>query len=204
VRHHYSNKEKQFIIENAKGISCKELTKKFNRKFRLKVSENSIKIQKSRLGVKSGIITRFEKGQIPFNKGLEGYMKPEQYEKCKKTMIKKGHVPHNIKPVGSERKNKKCGMLIKSKEGYWTTKARYIYEQEYGKIPDGYKVIFADRNINNFNLDNLVLVSNAEAMIMSNKQLFKENKELTKTGVIIAKVIHKANGGIKYGKQSNS
>ncbi len=204
MKHQYSDEENYFIIQNAKGISCKELTKRFNKKFKTNVSENSIKIKKSKLGVKSGIVTKFEKGQIPFNKGMKGYMKPEQYEKCKKTMFKKGHIPHNLKPVGSERKNKKCGMLVKSKEGFWTTKSRYIYEQKYGKIPDGYKIIFADRNINNFDLDNLVLVSNAEAMIMSNKQLFKENKELTKTGVIIAKVIHKANYRRKYGKQSNS
>ena len=204
MKHNYSDEENQFIIQNAKGISCKELTERFNKKFKLKISENSIKQKKSRLNVKSDIITRFEKGNTPFNKGMKGYMSPKQYERCKKTMFKKGQKPSNYKPIGSERKDKKCGAMVKSRDGYWTTKARYIYEQEYGKIPYGYKIIFADRNINNFDLDNLVLVSNAEAMIMSSKRLYKEDKELTKTGIIIAKVIHKANGGRKYGEQSNS
>lgn len=203
MKHNYSDEENQFIIQNAKGISCKELTKRFNKKFNLKVSENSIKLKKSRLKVKSGLVNRFEKGHIPFNKGMKGYMKPEQYEKCKKTMFKKGHIPYNLRSIGSERKNKNCGMLVKSQEGLWMTKSRYIYEKKYGKIPKGYRVIFADRNINNFDLDNLILVTNAEAMIMSSKQLYKDDKELTKTGIIIAKVIHKANGGRKYGKQSN-
>ena len=71
-------------------------------------------------------------------------------------------------------------------------KSRYVYEQAYGTIPKGHKVIFADGNNRNFDLDNLVLVSNAEELIMNKRKLMKEDASLTKTGALIAKVLNKA------------
>ena len=57
----------------------------------------------------------------------------------------------------------------------------------------GHKVIFADGNKRNFDIDNLILVSDSEALIMNANKLRYENKELTKTGALIAKVIDKTN-----------
>lgn len=72
-------------------------------------------------------------------------------------------------------------------------KGRYIYEQAYGKIPKGHKVIFADGDNRNFDLNNLVLVSNAEELIMNRNKLLKKDNELTKVGITIAKVLDKVN-----------
>lgn len=57
----------------------------------------------------------------------------------------------------------------------------------------GHKVIFADRNKRNFDLDNLILVTDSEALIMNTNKLIYEDAELTKTGSLIAKVIDKTN-----------
>lgn len=196
--HKYSAEEHQFLIDNVKGITLKELTRRFNEKFNTNVSENAISNQKTKLGIRSGILGgQFPKGHIPANKGKKGYMSPEQYEKCKATMFKKGNVPANRRPIGSERYNSRDGILIKVQDGQlqknWMPKGRYIYEQAHGKIPEGHKVIFADGNNQNFDLDNLVLVSNAEELIMNRNKLFKQNKHLTKAGVAVAKVINKVN-----------
>lgn len=196
--HKYSAEEHQFLIDNVKGITLKELTRRFNKKFNTNVSENAISNQKTKLGIRSGILGgQFPKGHIPANKGRKGYMTPEQYEKCKATMFKKGNVLANRRPIGSERYNSRDGILIKVQDGHlqknWMPKGRYIYEQAHGKIPEGHKVIFADGNNKNFDLDNLVLVSNAEELIMNRNKLFKQHKELTKAGVAVAKVINKVN-----------
>ena len=108
------------------------------------------------------------------------------------------HISSGLKscnrPVGSERKDPKGYVLIKIAEpDKWIEKHRYIYEKEYGKIPTGYKVIFADRNKENFNIDNLILVTDAESLIMNNKKLIYEEAELTKTGSLIAKIIDRTN-----------
>ena len=93
-------------------------------------------------------------GRIPANKGKKGCMTQEQYEKCKHTMFKKGNVPSNRRIIGSERVGKDGYILIKVQDGKlkrnWMPKHRYLYEQEYGKIPEGYKLIFADGNKLNF------------------------------------------------------
>lgn len=198
MRHIYSDEEHQFIIDNVEGITLKELTKRFNEKFNLNVTENAIANRKNILGLRSGIVGgQFQKGHIPANKGKKGYMTPEQYEKCKATMFKKGNIPANHRPIGSERIDKRDGsILVKVKDGQlqknWMSKSRYIYEQAHGKIPAGHKVIFADGDHSNFDLDNLILVSNAEELIMNQRNLISKEAEFTKTGAVIAKVLNKA------------
>lgn len=139
---------------------------------------------------------RFEKGHIPFNKGKKwsDYMSEESQEELRKHLFKKGNKVHNSRPIGSERFDKDYYVVVKVAEpNKWQLKHRYLYEQKYGKIPKGYNLIFADGDKYNFDLDNLVLVSNAELLIMNKKGLYKKNKELTKTGSLVAKVINKTN-----------
>lgn len=124
-------------------------------------------------------------------------MSPEQYKKCQATMFKKGNIPANRRPIGSERLDKNGYILIKIQDGHktknWTRKHRYLYEQAYGNVPKGYKVIFADGNNRNFDLENLILVSDAEELIMNRNKLFKKDTELTKAGVVVAKLLDKVN-----------
>ena len=53
MRHIYSDEEHQFIIDNVEGITLKELTKRFNEKFNLNVTENAIANRKNILGLRS-------------------------------------------------------------------------------------------------------------------------------------------------------
>lgn len=57
----------------------------------------------------------------------------------------------------------------------------------------GHKVIFADKNNRNFAPNNLILVSDSEALIMNMNKLIYEDSEITKIGSNIAKVIDKTN-----------
>ena len=196
MRHIYSQLEDQYLTENVKGITLKELTDKFNKQFDLNMSESSIANRKVKLGIQSGIVGgQFEKGQTSWNKGKK--MSPSQYKKSEPTMFKKGNIPANARAIGSERVDKNGYILIKIQDGHknknWIRKHRYLYEQAYGKVPKGHKVIFADGDNRNFDLDNLILVSDAEELIMNRNNLFKEDTELTKAGVVVAKLLDKVN-----------
>ncbi len=185
----------EFLKENVKGITLKELRNRFNTRFNMNVSESSISSLKAKYNLKSGIVGgQFEKGQVSWNKGKK--MSSYQYQRCKATMFKKGSIPPNHKSIGSEREDKDGYILIKIQDGHknknWTRKHRYLYEQAYGKIPKGYKVIFADGNNRNFDLDNLIMVSNAEELIMNQRKLISNNAEHTKVGVNIAKLLSRA------------
>lgn len=195
IRHKYTEEEDKYLKDNVKGISLKELTDKFNQKFNNNLSERAIANRKVKLHLSSGIIGgQFQKGHDSFNKGKKWneYMPKEKQKNCLKTAFKKGNIPHNHRNVFEERFNKNGYIEIKVKEpNVWQEKQRYIYEQCYGKIPKNHKVIFLDGNNRNFNIDNLKLVSNAENLIINHKKLRYNNKELTETGILIAKIIHK-------------
>ena len=197
MRHKYTCEEIQFLIDNVKEITLKELTDRFNNKFKWNLSESAIAHQKNKLGLTSGIVGgQFQKGQTPFNKGKtwNEYMSREGQKNSSKTQFQKNNIPLATKPVGAERKDKDGYIEIKiAMPNKWQLKQRYVYEHTYGKIPKGYNVIFANGNKYNFDLDNLILVSNAELLIMNRRGLYKKDKDLTKTGSLIAKVIDKTN-----------
>ncbi len=195
--HKFTDEQIEFIREIAPGRYAADITKLFNEKFNLDLKVSQIESCKRNHKIRSGIDCRFEKGHIPANKGKKGSMSPEQYKRCQATMFKKGSIPPNRREIGSERITKDGYLKIKVRDGHknknWELKHRYIYEQAYGKIPAGHKVIFADGNNRNFELDNLVLITDAEGLIMNRNKLFKKDKDLTKAGVTVAKILDKVN-----------
>lgn len=205
--HRYTNEEEHFLINNVKGITLKELTKKFNEKFNLNISEISIENKKRALKLKSGIVGgQFKKGHKAFNKGKKWkeYLTKEQQEKAKTTLFKKGNVPANHREIGSERINVDGYIEIKVGEPRkWRLKHKVIYEEYYGAIPKGYNVIFADGNKMNLSINNLLLVSDSELLIMNRNKLIYQDNELTKAGLNIAKVIKKTNKLKKRYKNAN-
>ena len=193
IRHYYSEEEDKFLIDNVKGISLKELRDQFNKKFGYNLSESAIANRKNKLGLSSGIKGgQFQKGSVPFNKGKKqkDYMSEEAINKTKNTRFQKGNIPHNHRPVGSERTTVDGYIEVKVAEpNKWKTKAVVIYEEEYGKIPKGHKVIYLDGNRQNLDISNLKVISSAEELIMNSNNLRYDNKELTESGCIVAKII---------------
>ena len=193
IRHYYSEEEDKFLIDNVKGISLKELRDQFNKKFGYNLSESAIANRKNKLGLSSGIKGgQFQKGSVPFNKGKKQkhYMNEEAINKTKNTRFQKGNIPHNHRPVGSERTTVDGYIEVKVAEpNKWKTKAVVIYEEEYGKIPKGHKVIYLDGIRQNLDISNLKVISSAEELIMNSNNLRYDNKELTESGCIVAKII---------------
>lgn len=65
----------------------------------------------------------------------------------------------------------------------WVQKHRYIYEQVYGQIPEGYIVIFLDSNRMNFEPDNLYAVPRSIHARMTQNHWYTESKEHTMTAI---------------------
>lgn len=194
--HRYSEEQKEFIITNNYGKYSKELAEMFNQHFNTNITAKEIAYFRRNHKLKSGLTGQFKKGNVAHNKGKKQieYMSQESIERTKETRFKKGNKPKNYRPIGSERITKDGYIEVKvSDPNKWETKNKIIYKQYFGDIPKGHKVIYADGNKLNNDINNLILVSNNEELIMNRHKLRTENIELTKTGYLIAKVIDKTN-----------
>lgn len=202
----YTKEQKEFLITNNYMRTAKDLTDMFNEKFGTNLTTTNIKNFRSNNKIKSGLTGRFEKGQISWNKGKtwDEFMSKEGQANSRKTTFKKGHTPVNSDTVGTEKWKSSHsnrddeGFLyvkIQDKKGRfnWKQKHRLIWEEVYGPIPKGYKLIFLDGDRHHIELNNLALVSNSQMLIMNKNNLIYEEKELTKIGINIAKVKDKVN-----------
>lgn len=184
--HKWSEEEKAYLASIVKNKTYKEITSLMNDKFEYQFTESQIKGALNRYKLKTGTGGHFKKGSTPWNKGLKGCMG------ANKTSFKVGTIPPNQVPVGTESYVKGGYIKVKVADpNKWELKQRLIYKKHYGEIPKNHNIIFADGNMYNFDIDNLIAVSKAELLIMNNNKLIYKDKELTKTGANIAKVIDK-------------
>ena len=135
-------------VEYLKSIAHmpnKDMCAMFNSKFRENKTERSMKDFCYRHGILKGFNSgRFKKGAIPWNK----------------------HNDQNIarkKPPGHEWVD--CdGYTWVKVEGIksMVLKHRHVWESINGKIPNGYMIVFKDKNRSNCNIENLIIVSRSE------------------------------------------
>lgn len=188
--HEYTKEQDKFIRENAKGRYVKELTELSNQHFSLSLGENQIRAYKKNHKISSGLDGRYQKGSTPFNKGKKKY-----WVGGEETQFKKGQMPHNWKPLGSERITKDNYIQIKIQEGQfqknWRGKHILIWEEINGPLPKGHAIIFGDRDRRNFDIDNLICVSRAQLARLNQNGLIQRDVDLTRTGIVIADVIAK-------------
>lgn len=125
------------------------------------------------------IAHQFKKGQPPANKGKR--MSPETYSRVAPTMFRKGNVPANHRPVGSERVNIEGYVEIKVAEpNRWKLKHRVIWEQEYGRIPKGSNIQFRNRNRQDIRIENLYLISRQDQLKNENSLMARYPEDLRK------------------------
>ena len=183
--HHYSPEEIKFILSIQQGIGHQEITDRVNAQFDLQLTKNQIKGFLGNRHLNTGRTGRFKKGHEPQNKGVQSCASGSE-----KTWFLPGHMPANHRPVGSERTNVDGYTEIKVAEPKkWKMKHVLIWETENGPLPKGHAVIFGDGDKTNLTLKNLILVTRGELAILNHKGLIQGNADLTRTGVLIARVL---------------
>jgi len=114
---------------------------------------------------KHHIIWEAANGPIPEGQKVCFADKDKRNFALKNLVLKRG--PSYV-PEGTERKyGYYDGILVKTESGRWRSKHCVLWEEAYGKIPNGKVVVFADGDKNNFNRENLVLVSKKDIMYLS-------------------------------------
>ena len=179
-----------FIHEHYKGTGPKQMAQILNDTFRTSYTMQQLSAYYKNHHLNSGLTGRYEKGHVSHNKGRKGYYAPGS----EKGWFRKGEKPWDTVPVGTVVV-KSDGYLWKKvddKPGVWTQNWRQLHlllwEEAYGAVPEGHRVIFKDGDRQNCVLENLALVSLAENAVMNKQGLRFDNAEHTETGILIAKI----------------
>jgi hypothetical protein len=152
---HRSTKEVAFI-------TGKTINQCYNKAFALQLHKTPEYLATEASGrlKHSRVESQFSQGHTPWNKGMKGIAFGGH-----ETRFKKGSVPPNHKEVGSERIDEDGYTYIKIAEHTrWVLKHRHIYEHHHGKLEPHMIVIFRDRNISNFEIENLEAITKVENM----------------------------------------
>jgi hypothetical protein len=126
---------------------------------------------RKRMGWKTGRTGCFEKGQVPFNKGVPCPPgKGGRHPNARKTQFKKGNVSHTYRGPGHERIDSKDGyvILIVAERNPWTGAAtrpvhkhRWLWEQKNGPLPKGMALKCLDGDKTNTDPSNWEMVPRA-------------------------------------------
>ncbi|MBR5578407.1 MAG: HNH endonuclease [Lachnospiraceae bacterium] len=188
----------EFINKNYKGIGPKKMAELLNGKFGSSYTKEQIKGYYANHDLNSGLTGHFKKGSIPYNKGKtwKEYMSEEAQKKSLQTTFRKGEAPSNELPLGTISKRGDGQTLIKvSMTGKswerWKTIQRKVWEEHHGPIPQGMMISFKDGNNENFDIDNLFLMTKGENAQLNRRKLRFKNAERTETGIIIARIYEK-------------
>jgi hypothetical protein len=154
------------------------------------------------------IAHRYAKGHKSSFKGEKWYelMPEEARKKCLRTAFKDGHIPHNAYAAGTE--------LVRDGRVYIKVpgirrvqlKHRYVWEKHHGKIPEGHIIKFKDGDFMNCDIDNLYIMSRADACVkMTSEQTPEQIKR--KMSIVQAhrnELIRKDKMRIRWGLEPKS
>lgn len=120
---------------------------------------------------------------------LQRYKIKERYTDFKESKVRVT-AKHKI---GAERMTKD-GILIKvAQPNVWKKKSRYMYEQYHNcKLNNDDYILFLNQDRTDFSKENLYKSSNREQCYLHNWGTFSKNPELTKTGILSARLTIKA------------
>lgn len=137
-------------------IYCRARSLKLSKSDEFKASEKSGRISQKSFGEKY----RFQPGHTTWNKDKKGV--------CfggVATQFKKGRLPHNYKPVGTERLLEGYLYVKVADPKTWVPKHYELWKETHGQYPPkGHVLIFKDGNRLNITIENLQLLTRQEFM----------------------------------------
>lgn len=179
----FSSEQIQFMKDNYAKLGRKGLTDALNAKFNTEFKQSQIVGYVKNNKINSGRTGHYQKGVPSWSKGTKGVIKANSGS------FKKGLVPHNVKPIGSERVSVDGYIEIKVKGSKaWKLKHRIVYEQHFGKLKPGDVVRFKDDDQLNLEPGNLIKLSRAEHHFLNKLGYSKADISLKPTLELIAKL----------------
>ena len=207
----WTQEMKNFVQKLAnEGKNDDEITQSVNEKYKLNLLKRQINKMRNYYGIKGTRKRGIPKEIIEFVKNnANDHLNIELTELVNSTFntnysihtIKHIKKYHKIKCNGKEYKDKWLsrptgalkkdtrGNWVMKVNGKWVMKSRIVYEQNFGKIPDGYNVAFLDGNKDNFDLDNLVLIKPSDKITAKKLGILSNDREIMKTSLMTVRLL---------------
>lgn len=165
MRNKYPKDFEDFVRENINKYTKEDFLILLENKFKIKVSKNALKCFLRKHNIEA------------------------RYIDFKENMVR-STAKHKI---GAERMTKD-GILIKvAQPNVWRRKSRVMYEKYHNcKLKNDDYIVFLNGNRNDFSKENLYKSTNREKCYVHNWGTFSKNPELTKTGLLSARLVIKA------------
>lgn len=164
-RYDFSEEEKDFIKKYYPDHGPEKTTEMLNEVFKTNRTINSVK---SMANGKLGLLVS--------NSFIN------ELNKIKHEKMMKAHVKESRSIRKETKKDGRIYYKMKADNGQWRTPGIVIWENTYGPIPKGYRIIYLNGDNSDFSLDNLYLTSNKLAyQVISNKHYQVKNPEITKS-----------------------
>lgn len=160
----FTEAQSMFIREGYKSMTLRVLTAALNSKFGTDFKWSQLRSFTRNHKIRSGRTGNFERGHKSWNAGTKGLTGANSGS------FKKGGVPINITPIGTERVNAYGYIEVKIDEPdpYTEALTRYklkhivLWVQANGPVPEGMVVVFIDSDKTNCCIENLEIISRQE------------------------------------------
>jgi len=208
----FTQKQIAWLSKNVHGLPFSEVAKAFNEKFGTRLNRSQIQFACNGRGIKNGlahngytskqrqwlkvnvVYCSFHELTDRFNAKFgtsKSYKTLKRF--CLKNGFKNGLLNYSDVLAESIRGDGYTHIKTQDTPPIWRHKHAVIWEGVNGKVPAGHKIIFADGNKQNFDIENLVLVTNAELAYLNRKGLIYNDTDLTKTALALTKLTLKIN-----------
>lgn len=166
----------EFLKKVAPNTLTEKIKEELNAKYNAELTLSAVRSAMKKFNVKNGLSTRDKSG----------------VKKMRKLNVRK---PSSI-PIGAIRYRSayKVLMIKTEKENgeiKWEQYHRYIWKKHHGEIPEDHVIIFADGNIENVKIENLLCITKSELMKLTLNDMIDKNAELTRTNLNIIKLENK-------------
>jgi hypothetical protein len=158
MRRRWTGEERAFLAESIPGRWRSEVCALFAERFGRPITERQVKDFAATWRVLSGM-----RGTPPDSN-------------ARQTCFKAGRTPHNQRPIGAEEWRlgylwRKVAETQPSRHG-WRAVHRLVWEEANGPVPEGCEVAFRDGDRTHITLDNLMLITSSEHLVMARRGLF--------------------------------
>lgn len=169
MRNRYSKEFEDFVRKNANKCTKEELRQLIQTKYKIKMSIQA----------------------------LRRYINRHNIEKCIDYKEYNAREVHKC-PVGTEKTTPEGTFVKTSQPDVWRRKTRVMYEKYHNcTIDDDDYIVFLNQDRNDFSKENLMKVSKREMTYLYNGKTFSKNPNLTKLGILSARLKIKANGKLE-------